>query len=176
MLLLSLTPYFELIYVLCAFDIVHVVYGIFASPIWKKEKIKKLRKCQRLRQTLRHWLLINLRGNTNWNSIFAHAVYFLWLARNKEIFYHVTPSSEELYHSFGSFYSSYQVPSSLAAHIRERHTIFVGWLPPNDGWIKLNSDGFVSANGRASSGGLAGTLQGDICMVLLLFWGLARSQ
>ena len=93
----------------------------------------------------------------SWPNIFASGVHYLWKIRNQEIFDLITPSQDDIFAKFWSVFRSQHLYSDLSNPLDRpvKNTSFISWGWPAMGWIKLNCDGSVLINRKASCGGLA---------------------
>ena len=97
------------------------------------------------------WISMNLTmsidgsGGSNWMGLWAHVCYYLWFQRNQQVhndsFIRPVRPWQFIYHQWQlfkepetSFWKGTAVP---------KIQIVVTWLPPSQGWTKLNTDGSV---------------------------------
>ena len=68
----------------------------------------------------------------------------------------ITPSQDDIFDKFWSVFRSHQFYSGMLNNQDRsvRNTRFISWTQPPMGWIKLNGDGSVLSNRRASCGGV----------------------
>ncbi|GAU46467.1 hypothetical protein TSUD_402340 [Trifolium subterraneum] len=118
---------------------------------------------------LSHWFSINLDGelvginDINWPEFWATVCYFLWNWRNRE------------YHD-NSFTRPVQPVQVIMQRCREyklaarasrvvtsvpRINVMIGWEPPSQGWVKLNTDGARKNERVAGCGGIIRNNIGD---------------
>jgi ribonuclease HI len=115
------------------------------------------------------WINSNLNGEiqgdgmVNWPSFWALACHSLWSWRNKE--YHnenfLRPS--EPIQIIKQRVNDYLLVCKADSVIRSGSTSVqhVGWLPPSDGWVAINTDGAISSNRNSGCGGIIRGCMGD---------------
>ncbi|WCJ36333.1 Polynucleotidyl transferase ribonuclease H-like superfamily protein [Euphorbia peplus] len=136
------------------------------------------------------WLDENLKVtysvfNIEWGIIYGFIVWWLWKFRNERIFEgkaDVVLTVEFIVAKAKECKVAYTTASRVTAPIREER--MVKWIPPDDGWIKINTDGASKGNpGLASAGGVLRGASGawfggfavnlGICTAFLAeLWGL----
>nr|GLL45961.1 uncharacterized protein LOC109163410 [Ipomoea trifida] len=113
------------------------------------------------------WLKINcssteMMDGVPWSLTFTYTCWELWKARNKRIFEHVNPSPQEIirradFTARETFISGHQRKPERMENMR-----WIFWTRPNQGWVKINTDGaYKKGTDLASAGGLARDHLGD---------------
>ncbi|KAK7247570.1 hypothetical protein RIF29_42455 [Crotalaria pallida] len=98
---------------------------------------------------LHQWALLNLSSPLDpevdipWSSIWAHACYYIWCWRNYETFRHDfhRPSMPGSYIHSGvkNYLEAVDVVGAKVSRVG--YEALIGWMPPVEDWISLNSDG-----------------------------------
>ncbi|KAK2406678.1 heat shock 70 kDa protein [Trifolium repens] len=106
-----------------------------------------------------------IRGSNtdNWSSFWATACHAIWSWRNRE--YHdetftrpiePIPYLQKRVHDYFTACKANNVVSSISSAVRQ-----VGWVPPCDGWVVINTDGAKSMAHSSGCGGLVRGSMGD---------------
>ncbi|GLT82219.1 hypothetical protein SLE2022_006230 [Rubroshorea leprosula] len=109
-----------------------------------------------------------------WACLFLSTVWLLWKDRNKLIFNNIHTPLLVLYSHIvqHAFYTSLAQSNAVCGQLRE--TRWVRWHPPEDGFLKLNTDGSLR-QGSASAGGLIRDSNGNWLHGFLVNIGRATS-
>ncbi|MCI44478.1 putative ribonuclease H protein, partial [Trifolium medium] len=103
---------------------------------------------------------INFNMNISWNSevkwkdYWAIACRCLWYWRNKEVhdenFNRPTYTGQHVL----KLTREYRLAANVNNMISEtpREAVLIRWKPPEEGWVKLNTDGSCKENGMAGCG------------------------
>ncbi|XP_020162165.1 uncharacterized protein [Aegilops tauschii subsp. strangulata] len=117
---------------------------------------------------LASWLLGWFAGATDEEKeAMIHSVYGLWLARNEARDGKKIASPHEITESVWEHMSEWR--SLHAPKVRVPvPKIAEKWKPPDEGWLKINSDGATSKHGNSAGGGAVirdheGTFRGGFC-------------
>jgi ribonuclease HI len=111
---------------------------------------------------LQQWINANLSGEIqgegvdNWTSFWAQACHSLWFWRNKECHVDNFFRPNEPIHVIKKRVNDYLIACKVDGVIQPATRIIqqVGWLPPNDGWVVLNTDGAENSDHIFGCGGL----------------------
>ncbi|OMO88470.1 reverse transcriptase [Corchorus capsularis] len=117
--------------------------------------------------SIKDWIDLNLSSsmsfrNTPWPTLFAYSCWAIWKARNSRTFLGkvalpFTVKTQAVNLSIEFFHLAFNNTTAI-----KRNEILVSWIPPLQGWFKLNSDGSVEGNpGIAGSGGAIRDDQGQ---------------
>lgn len=122
-------------------------------------------------QTMLEWIYGNLKKDevidkTPWSMIFAIAIWWAWKWRCGNTFgvngrcRDRVRFIKELTTEVAAANSNQEGSSTKV--VREERLI--GWVPPNEGWLKLNTDGASHGNpGLATAGGALRDVDGNWC-------------
>lgn len=111
---------------------------------------------------VKDWVFANLKEgldgiyDTSWAAIFMVACWFLWRWRNCAIFENGFVRPENAVHIILKFaHEVDHVQFSYSSSHKAREVKYIHWKAPEDGWIKLNSDGaYKGGLNMAGCGGL----------------------
>jgi ribonuclease HI len=111
---------------------------------------------------LSHWFQLNLQGDLawiadiSWPEFWANVCYYLWIWRNKELheenFIRPVHSVQFVLQRCREYKNANK--SKRIVTDRPRSTVWIGWKPPTNGWIKLNTDGACKGRTTAGCGGV----------------------
>jgi len=118
---------------------------------------------------LNHWIAFNMRNEAgwmlevDWKDFWAMACHCLWYWRNKEVHEANFVRPTNPYQFVRKRIRDYQLAMQASKVILEmpRSVVLVGWKPPAEGWVKLNTDGACSNNGVAGCGGIIKGCDGE---------------
>ncbi|KAK4286586.1 hypothetical protein QN277_003122 [Acacia crassicarpa] len=95
-------------------------------------------------------------SNGRWNLIWGVGIWFLWIWRNNQVFndeFQKPPCPTGVISRSWKLFSEFPELQSDPGGIQD--STIKRWIPPPDGWIKLNTDGAVSVeNRKAGCGGV----------------------
>ena len=128
--------------------------------------------------SLRTWVFSNLKNPSasylstdyGWSEIFGMAIHYLWRIRNEETFDSCVPSDTDVFYRFWIVFKSQQLyVDKVSSSLFSKSTTLkhISWSLPVEGWIKINCDGSVNQQRKASSGGLARDALVNLWEVLL---------
>lgn len=119
-------------------------------------------------QDLHQWILHNLQRNfgivssVDWSSVWATTCHSLWTWRNKETFDSTFSRPRDPWRVVMRSCCDYKEASRAYSVLNSRSlsTIHIRWLPPEQGWTRLNSDGAVKGVHKVAGSG--GVLRDDV--------------
>jgi ribonuclease HI len=111
---------------------------------------------------LKHWINFNMSNEVGWNNevdwknYWAIACHCLWYWRNKELYDDSFMRPASPINHVLKLVKDYKNADKVSRVVTSSHRemVFVGWKPPPNGWVKLNSDGSCKDNGIAGCGGI----------------------
>ncbi|CAJ2663874.1 unnamed protein product, partial [Trifolium pratense] len=120
---------------------------------------------------LESWINYNLSSDIDringirWEDFWATACHFLWSWRNKE--QHVEEFSrpvQAIVHILQCCSHYYNACMELK-HVNtiQKGVCWIGWKVPEEGWVKLNTDGASKGEGLSGCGGIIRDHQGNWC-------------
>ena len=118
------------------------------------------------------WLQRNIAENLfgalqlDWNVTFSNAVWWIWRWRNARVFkqesYSIDFKIKWIKAQTSEILQATRSKVSVFDEAREYVTKFVGWMPPPNEWITLNTDGCCKGSSElAGCGGLLRNTNGD---------------
>jgi hypothetical protein len=141
--------------------------------------------------TLQHWIQVNLNGHIkgigvkDWPSYWATAIHSLWFWKNKEEHDDgfIRPANLNMY--VARTVREYEAANRVndVALISNRVIRHVGWKPPMDDWVVVNTDGAKKNNSLCGCGGLVHGKDcvwrggfarglGDCDVIMVELWGV----
>ncbi|XP_056688797.1 uncharacterized protein [Spinacia oleracea] len=101
----------------------------------------------------REWLWFNLNQGSAWSIIFCVALWHIWKARNRAVFYHKMFKSFSVYNAFyvDLVDTNKALQGKGKAQVSKRDLI---WKPLAYEFLKLNTDGSWKAKNEAGGGGV----------------------
>ncbi|KAG7544019.1 Ribonuclease H domain [Arabidopsis thaliana x Arabidopsis arenosa] len=151
--------------------IIHILRDCPAmAGIWRRIVPARRRRLF-FQQSLLEWLYANLRDSvemegSSWSTVFAMGVWWGWKWRCGNVFgvngkcRDRVKFIKELAKEVTAAHSTFSHPLQEGARIERQ----VAWLPPGDGWVKLNTDGASRGNpGLATAGGALRDEHGHWC-------------
>jgi hypothetical protein len=108
------------------------------------------------------WISFNYKNEAGWrleatwSSLWAVACYFIWMRRNKYIHTEGFSGPSNQVHHILQHVKNYHVAESTLQIVENKCSsiVQVKWLPPLEGWVKLNTDGSCQEGGRIGCGGV----------------------
>ncbi|KAJ1401617.1 Ribonuclease H-like superfamily [Sesbania bispinosa] len=103
---------------------------------------------------IRDWLLFNLRQSSRfsateeWKLWFGVSLAQIWFERNKVIFKEETNSVDVAWriiqHNVNEIKEAFGIGKPVSSSRINNFDLYIKWIPPEDPWIKLNTDGAVN--------------------------------
>jgi hypothetical protein len=124
--------------------------------------VKDSTRAKNFNSNLQEWIGSNLNGEIqgegveNWPSFWAHACHSLWFWRNKEAhvdnFVRPSDPTQVIKKKVNDYLLACKTDNII--HCVPRVIQHVGWSPPGDGWVALNTDGAENSDHKYGCGGL----------------------
>jgi hypothetical protein len=124
--------------------------------------VKDSTRAKFFNSNLQQWIGSNLNGEIqgegveNWPSFWAHACHSLWFWRNKEAhvdnFFRPSDPTQVIKKKVNDYLLACK--TDYIIHCIPRVIQHVGWSPPSDGWVALNTDGAENSEHKYGCGGL----------------------
>jgi hypothetical protein len=113
-------------------------------------------------QETKAWIYFNYKNEAGWrleatwSSLWAVACYFIWMRRNKYTHTEGFSGPSNQVHHILQHVKNYHVAESTLQIVENKCSsiVQVKWLPPLEGWVKLNTDGSCQEGGRIGCGGV----------------------
>ncbi|KAG8484135.1 hypothetical protein CXB51_022932 [Gossypium anomalum] len=123
---------------------------LIAAQVWSKLNVQWPNSITN--SNFKEWLSWVLESSdSNKKYVIAIAIWALWFARNKYVHKNKMQSAEEIVTFIRSFDLEYRGCALNLKHLKLRSMI--KWMPPPQGWVKINVDAWISVNkNRAVSG------------------------
>ncbi|MCH81151.1 putative non-LTR retroelement reverse transcriptase, partial [Trifolium medium] len=118
---------------------------------------------------LEAWFQVNImadsyiEGQLHWKDVWATTCHCLWYWRNMENrnnhFMRPTNTAFHILKRVKEYYASSEL--NCVATQAQRVVSYIAWKPPDDGWVKLNTDGACIERSVAACGGVLRNSQGE---------------
>ncbi|KAL4280844.1 hypothetical protein GQ457_03G019340 [Hibiscus cannabinus] len=142
-------------------DVDHVLRHCPSAKLVWTVLINPMKRSEFFSLPFEQWFALNLRQQgdfvrelKDWDMLFPAVLWNLWKQRNDRVFNGVTEEWGSVVARSKWFADS---STAAAATLRIQHAAVASnsWCPPEDGWVKLNTDGTRSSiDGRAACGGV----------------------
>lgn len=148
---------------ICPETVMHVLRDCEDVQDFSKAQIHPDHVSRFLSLGLHGWLDFNLctpnvgLDDINWQLYFGVSLYELWRDRNRLVFDRNTSLGEDLRRFLvneSRFISHSGDKFGLSHDVHQKRVTHIGWVPPTDGCVKVNTDGAHNRSGISSCGGL----------------------
>ncbi|XP_056698546.1 uncharacterized protein [Spinacia oleracea] len=130
-----------------------VLWSFIFQRVWNSEHFQF---CAFYNSSWKDWINFNLHNSASWKVIFIVAIWHIWISRNKAVFDLKMKSAFSLYNSFFIDWNSTNL--ALQGKSTDIKTnlppIRKQWMPPLEGYMKLNIDGAWKSGNVAGGGGV----------------------